>query len=296
MAQPVRGTQTLVDQMGWVFSRPTLTLLEVAWRWLFGLPLLLACLGRGRAILAAVPVQSTPLASLDTQNPWVAVEQLASAWEQYWPHVSSALVHLLPLGAVGWIVLSAIGRSVVLRRLEPDLRLRPLAMIALQTCWLAVFALVFGGWLWLMQWAGATHIATGGEADLVGFSIWAIVLSLAFFTLWALISWPFAIAPVLLVLENRSAGSALATSFQLGREFSAKLREINLVMGIVKLALVVLAMVFSAAPLPFSDQLGKDALHAVYAGAFVFYILASDYFHVVRLKAYVEFWRTYRGS
>ena len=30
-------------------------------------------------------------------------------------------------------------------------------------------------------------------------------------------------------------------------------------MGIVKLALIVLAMVFSAAPLPFSDQLGSDA-------------------------------------
>jgi len=31
----------------------------------------------------------------------------------------------------------------------------------------------------------------------------------------------------------------------------------------VKLALIVLAMVLSAAPLPFSDQLG-DALHAVW--------------------------------
>ena len=37
---------------------------------------------------------------------------------------------------------------------------------------------------------------------------------------------------------------------------TAKLVEINLVMGIVKLALIVLAMVLSAAPLPFSDQLG----------------------------------------
>jgi hypothetical protein len=34
-------------------------------------------------------------------------------------------------------------------------------------------------------------------------------------------------------------------------------------MGIVKLALIVLAMVFLAAPLPFSDELGGDALHFV---------------------------------
>ena len=68
-----------------------------------------------------------------------------------------------------------------------------------------------------------------------------------------------------------------------------------MVMGIVNLALIVLAMVLSAAPLPFSDQLGGDALHVVWAAAAVFYLVAHDYFQVVRLKCFVEFWRTYRG-
>ena len=72
--------------------------------------------------------------------------------------------------------------------------------------------------------------------------------------------------------------------------------EIDLVMGIVKLALIVLTMVFSAAPLPFSDQLGPEALHMVTMAALVFFMVSSDYFHVVRLKALIEFWRTYRGS
>ena len=70
--------------------------------------------------------------------------------------------------------------------------------------------------------------------------------------------------------------------------------EINLVMGIVKLALIVLAMVFSATPLPFSDELGPQALHTVTACATIFYLVASDYFHVVRLKSFVELWRVFR--
>ena len=73
------------------------------------------------------------------------------------------------------------------------------------------------------------------------------------------------------------------------------LSEINLVMGIVKLALIVLAMVFSAAPLPFSDELGPSAFRLVWAGSTVFYLMANDYFHVVRLKGFVEFWQIYRG-
>lgn len=296
MAQPVRATQKLVDQMGWVFRHPGLTGLEVAWRWIFGLPFLWVCWRQGAQIIAALPPGSTGLNSLDTQNPWVAVVQLADVWARYQPSVVHALGWLVPMAALGWVAVSGIGRSVVLRRLDPDTRFRPLGMIVLQAVWLLLLGAVLWSWFSSMQWVAATHIAADGEADLIGYSIWAIFLSLGFFTLWALVSWPFAVAPMLLVLEKRSAIGALVESFRLGRAFTSKLMEVNLVMGIVKLALVVLAMVFSAAPLPFSDQLGPDAMHVVWAGATAFYLIASDYFHVVRLKSYVEFWRTFRAE
>ena len=95
--------------------------------------------------------------------------------------------------------------------------------------------------------------------------MWVIFLSLGFFTAWALVSWALSIAPLLMLLEDRSALSSLGQSLRLGKPFTGKLVEINLVMGIVKLALIVLAMVLSAAPLPFSDQLGPDAMHGIYA-------------------------------
>ena len=293
--QPVRATQKLVDQMGWVFSRPTLTVLEIAWRWIFGLPLLVVCWQQGTKILNALPPASTGLNDLDKQNPWVAAVQVADVWERYQAPLAHVLAWLLPSAAVAWVVVSGTGRNLVLRRLEPGTRLRPFAMMALQAGWLAVLGLVFCGWFRSIQWVAATHISGDGEADLIGYSIWAIFLSLGFFTLWALTSWPFAAAPMLMLLEHKSAISALGASFRLGRAFSSKLMEVNLVMGIVKLALIVVAMVFSAAPLPFSDELGPDAMHFVWAGATLFYLVASDYFHVVRLKSFVEFWRVFRG-
>ena len=64
----------------------------------------------------------------------------------------------------------------------------------------------------------------------------------------------------------------------------------------MKLALIVLAMVFSAAPLPFSDELGPEAMRIVWMGSVIFYLVANDYFQVVRLKGFVEFWRTYRAT
>ena len=72
-----------------------------------------------------------------------------------------------------------------------------------------------------------------------------------------------------------------------------KLMEINLVMGIVKIALIVLAMVFSATPLPFAEVVSGAGLYAWWAVVTVLYLVASDFFQVARVAAFVELWGLY---
>jgi hypothetical protein len=300
-ARPVRGTQLLVEHMGHVVRRPSLVAIEVLWRWAVGVPLLWTGWYQWQKILAAYPLADSGFNSLDTQNPWVAAVQLVGVWSYYRPHVFAVLRWLVPLAAAAWVVASGLGRSILLMRLDPRvksrLRFRPPAFIALQAAWMALLVLTFFGWYSAMRWTAYAHIAASGEPDLIGYFVWAIFLSLGFFTAFALISWAVSIAPLLMLFEERrSPVSALGQSFRLGKAFTGKLAEINLVMGIVKLALIVLAMVFSAAPLPFSDELGPGALHVVTAGAVLFYLVANDFFQVVRLRAFVEFWRIFRGQ
>jgi hypothetical protein len=302
---PVRGTQLLVEHMSEVFRRPSLVAIEIAWRWLIGIPFLLICWQQGQQILAAFPLDSAGAGTLDTRNPWVASVQLSDIAAFYQPHVLIVLRWLLPSAGLAWAIVSGVGRNLLLMRMNPPVGLknidtrvqfRPFTMIVLQGAWLALLGLTLWGWFACMQWTAATHITATAEPDLVGYFIWAIVLALAFFTAFALTSWIFSIAPILALLENRSALSALGQSLRLGRGFTGKLGEINLVLGIVKLALLVVAMVFSAAPLPFSDELGPGAMHIVAAASAIFFLVANDFFQVVRLKAFVEFWRLYRGG
>jgi hypothetical protein len=293
--RPVRGTQLLVEHMGDVFRRPSLIAIEVAWRWLFGIPFLLVCWRQAQQILAAYPVDSSAFASLDTQNPWVAAAQISSGISFYVPHVLAVLRWLLPAAAMVWIVVSGVGRGLLLKRMDARMRFRPFTMMGTQGAWLGLFALAVWGWLRSMQWVAATHIDVAGEPDLVGYFIWAIFLSLGFFTAFALSSWPLSITPLLVLRENRSIAPAMRESLRLGKPFTGKLIEINLVLGIVKLALIVVAMVFSAAPLPFSDELGEGAMHAVAAASVVFYLVANDFFQVVRLRAFLVFWKVFRG-
>lgn len=293
---PVRGTQLLVEHMGEVFKRPGLIALEILWRWAVGIPVLWAGWLQVQRILAAYPLANSGWNSIDSENPWVAIVQLAGVWSYYEPPVLAVLRWLVPAAALVWVVFSGVGRNLVLQRLRPGVPFRPFSMMLLQAGSLGLLALTLWAWLASMHWAVATHISVAGEPELVGFFNWAIFLSLGFFALFSLLSWTFSIAPLLMLLERRSVFSALAESLRLGRKFTSKLAEINLVMGIVNLALIVLAMVFSAAPLPFSDEMGTGMLHAVVAGATVFYVLGNDYFQVVRLEAFVEFWKMFRGE
>ena len=301
---PVRGTQLLVEHLGDVFRRPSLLVIELAWRWLFGIPFLIVCWQQMQQILAVFPLDSSGFNLVTLQDPWTSSVQLCNVFSYYQPHVLPILRWLLPVAAVAWAVLSGVGRNLLLMRLAgPDsesrvtrVPFRPLTMILLQAGWLILLALVYWGWFGSMQWAADTHILVSRGPDLLGYLIWAIFFSLGFFTLFALLSWPFSIAGFVALLERRGVFSALGQSLKLGKPFTSKLAEINLVMGIVKLALLVLAMVFSSAPLPFADELGPGAMHVAMAGALGLYVLSNDFFQVVRLKAFLEFWEVFRGQ
>jgi hypothetical protein len=293
---PVRGTQLLVEHMGAVIGRPGLTLIELGWRWLVGIPILLVLWRQEQVILTQYPLESSGAGSIDFTNPWLAAQQVAIAWSYYYPHLILVTRWLLPAWAVAWIVVSALGRNLLLIRIDTRLRFRPVTMITLHAAWMALFLLVVYGWFRSMEWVAVTHMGGGGEPDLIGFSIWTIFLTLGFFTLWALVNWTVSVAPLLALFSDCSAASALGQALRLGKGFTGKLVEINLVMGIAKMALAVVAMVFSAAPLPFGDELGPSAMHAVVGASLVFFLVATDYFQVVRIKAFVEFLKIFSGS
>lgn len=282
--------------MGWMLQHPAVVAVEVAWRWLFGIPFLLVCWSRMQHVLTILTPEESGLTSINAQNPWIAAGELSRAWWQYQPLIVQELRWIAPVAALVWILISAFGRNIALKLAEPRIRLRPVAMILLQTAWLIVFGGICWGWFRSVGWAASTHFHGVNEPELIGFAIWLIFLSLGFFTIWALLGWIVSVAPVLMLLEDISATSSLRLAFKLGRPFTSELFEIGMVMGIVNLALMVVAMVLSAAPLPFSDILGGEALHVVWAGATVFYLVAHDYFQIVRMKCFVQFWKIFRGQ
>jgi hypothetical protein len=296
-----RGTQSFVQILGLCWRHPSLIAIELAWRWLFGIPLLAALLFTGVRIWnqSAAQIRSTGLLDFSLQFPLNGALSIAETYQILRAPILHALAWIVPLAIVTGAIAAGIGRNAVLRRYRRTLRWKPAVGIALQLMRLAALCLTFALWFRAIQWAADFALASAsptdvaqGEPNLVVYCALVIVISLGIFVIWALLSWIFSIAPLLAVLENRDVGSSLARSLRLG-PLTGKLVEINLVMGIVKLALVVLAMVFSATPLPFESVVHGGALYAWWALVSVLYLIASDFFQVARVVAFVELWQIY---
>jgi hypothetical protein len=280
------------------WKRPSLTALEVLWRWLFGVPALaLIWFGAARVVRDS-GVDLRALQRISLADPEGAAAILTQVWDALRPGAVRAAEWLVPVLLVGWVLVSAVGRTVVLRRFDRALKARLGSIVALQ----AVRVIALGGsfvvWFILLQWAGrvaiAAPVAAGGEPNAVLYATLVIVFSLGLFTLWAVASWGLAFAPLVSMLRGTGPVASLVGAFRVG-PVRGKLVEINLVMGIVKIALIVLAMVASASPLPFQSVESAAFLTWWYIGVTVVYLVASDFFHVVRLAAYLGMWRVYEG-
>jgi hypothetical protein len=292
----VRGTQSFVHTLSECWRRPSLTALEVLWRWAYGIPVLLVLRYEALRILRETPVDIAALRNMTVLDPMGSAATLAKAMQVLVPAALRVALWLAPVMVLAWVVISAVGRTMVLRRVDGRLHSQIGTLIVLQAVRVVALLGSFAVWFWCLEGVAELTVtgpvAAGGDPNLVGYFSLVIVATLGLFTLWAVVSWALAIAPLLAMLRGVGAGGSLAAAFRVGA-LKSKLVEINLVMGIVKIALIVLAMVFSATPLPFESMTTPEFLLWWWVGVTVLYFLGSDFFHVARQVAYLQLWRAY---
>jgi len=293
-----RTTQGFVHNLTFVRDRPALTLLEVAWRWLFGIPAIALIYTEGAKVFAATPWQSTNIENLTVNqlltDPLKASETLANFASIVGPGLYHAAAWIAPLLLVAWAIISGIGRTIVLRRMDKTLHAKVPTLIALQLLRTVPIALsVTLWWIGLRALAQASilgPIAAGGDPQIMVYVGGAIALTLGLFVLTSASGWAFTIAPILAMMHNTGVARSLRDGLRVGK-LRGSLVEINLVLGIVKIALLVLAMVFSACPLPFQSVTTPEFLFWWNIAVGIWYFLASDFFHVARLSGYLHLWQ-----
>jgi len=282
--------------MSAVWRRPSLAGLEIGWRWLVGVVVLCLASIALRSYGLDVRVNLAGLRDASVFQPAAAIANLRSVADVLWAWAWPMLRWMVPSVVVLWLFVAALGRTVVLRRLDGTLQSRRFAVLVLGALRAGLLAVVWGVWLCGVGVAVRISI-TGpasrqGEPSIVLFCAMLIVGSLAVYVVWAAVDWPLYLAPLLAMQLGLGPGIALKAAIG-STSVRGKLIEINMVMNIVRIALIVLAMVFSASPLPFSSVETQTFLNCWWGGVGLVYLGMSDYFHVVRSAAYLSLWRAY---
>ena len=185
------------------------------------------------------------------------------------------------------------------RRFDAALQARRGTVLGLGVLREALLIGAWGLWSWMVWKAGAIAItgpaARSEEPSVVLYSAILICGTLLVYVLWAVVSWPLQMAPLLAMQRGLGVGASLREALR-GGEARGKLVEVNLVMSIVKISLLVLGMVFSACPLPFANVESQAFLVCWWTGVVLVYLVALDYFHVVQAVAHLRLWRAYDFS
>lgn len=291
---PMRGTQSFLSTIGRCWRNPSLLGWELLWRWGLGIPLLALLFWEGWKIYHAVSLAQTGIYQFSLIDTLSAAEKLSAAVGVLLPPVRAVAVWLLPLFAISWALASGFGRTQVLRKYDPTLRRVPWRMVALQLLRIVVLVGSFVLWFLCLHWAAWTSL-NGPDPNLVGYFFKAIFLSMGVFFFWALVGWVFSVAPLLAVLEGTGIFASLRNSLRLGkgslRGLRSKLVEINFILGVVKLALMVLTMVFCVTPVPFKQVVSGPSLYLWWILVSIAYMVVSDFFQVARVIGFIEFWR-----
>jgi len=297
---PVRGTQSLIGTIQLCARNPSLLGYELLWRWAFGIPAVWIGWQQALHIWSLIPPEQWAQLEIVQGDPVKASAVLAVISQALLPTIADILRWLVPTLIIAWSIVSGFGRWLLLRRLavlRPDLvppeRVRGHAtrLIVFQAARILGLAAAFVAVFFCIRAGAHSALADPDSPNLVLYFVIVIVSGLGVFTVWALLSWAVTVAPLLSLLEGKGVLASLRGSWRLGKSLTSKLVEMNLVLGIVKLALLVLAMVFSAIPLPFQDATTPGQLHVWWAIVTVVYFIANDFFQIARVVAMIQFYR-----
>jgi hypothetical protein len=210
-AEAVRGTQSFVHTLSAVWKRPSLTALEVLWRWAFGAPALALLVYEWLRVLHATPLDFAALNRMSLTDLTGDAATLAETGALLLPGVLRVAAWLAPLLLVVWAAVSSVGRFLVLRQVDVRAQARLGTVMSLQAIRIAALAGSFAVWFECLRVAARVAVsepmAAGLEPNLVLYCALAIVATLVLFVLWAVLSWALSVAPLLAIGWGRQRAS-----------------------------------------------------------------------------------------
>jgi hypothetical protein len=282
-----------------IFSRPSLGLAEIAWRWSFGFATVSLLGFSVLEYLDSLPVTSRDEFMFRTRQPALISRALAHILRGSSLRLIAAAILLAVALSFAWILLGALGRGLTLGAMREHFhdgvdssgapeqiirgfRLRSLVGLNFLRAAATVAAVV--GCLAAFLAAGAASPASDpspGTSALICFFI-AMLAGVA----WAILNWFLSTASIFVVAEGRDTFGAIAGAVGLSRDRLGPVLAASAWFGLAHMAVFVVASTVVGFPVVFAGLLPPGVVVGGVLVVALLYFAVVDYLYVGRLAAY----------
>ena len=274
-----------------ILEDPALLLIEISWRWLFGVVAILISALSIFFALGTISLNQHSLATLANLNPLEAAETIFAGLQR----VAGAVARVAPITiltiALFWITVATVGRYSTLLRpaLAPGAHLRRCLGLNALRAGFSLTAAVSG--IAITVLAGFIGGASAGGPPNIA------LLTLILFPLLAVIAFAWTIGNWYLSLaylfQGRSLLRSLEQAWRFTRSNKDEVLEISLVIGVMRAAAMIFAFLLSVAVAAVVG--GPRLAVANIVAVTLLYFLASDFLYMARLLAFARL-RSYKPT
>jgi hypothetical protein len=270
-----------------VHNDPAIAVIEIAWRWTFGLIGTVFLLIGTRVFLSELKLSEGDEQALRGHDPTMIAAALMHVLQQggVLQNFFGILAAVVIPSAIVWIIGATVGRAATLRRFLRSCPVNVRAIFALTTARVAVLAAAVLAWyVWMFICAFLT--ITPEHANYPLYLLLSMLALPAIGIAWGLLNWILSLAPIVAVGENSSATESFRHAVLLARCQRSQFFSISRWLGLPRLAAMMIALIFAVIVLAAVDS-------AAVAGVAITIITLAycgfaDYLYVVRLAAYAQ--------
>jgi hypothetical protein len=270
-----------------VLRDPVLLVVEVAWRWVFGLIAFALLFHAFHVLSQAVVITGADAAAWRSRDATALSASVVRIADESGGKILSMASFILPAITLLWVVLGGFGRTVTLKRLSRGAyQVRSFTIFMLQL--LRALSMWFGSFVLLGTIAVEGEIATRGDKpDFFLYYLMVLPSVIIIGILWTMMNWYLSLAPVCACDQDAGAFKAIRIAKQLGRLRRPELGSVSVLS--VFLRLVGLAIVFVLC-VATSGWMGPspNAYAALVAAVSLVYFVFADFLYAARQASFVE--------
>jgi hypothetical protein len=276
-----------------VVRSPRLLVIEVGWRWAFGLGALTMMAAGLFRLLQALPLTPQDVAALRGEDATMAAAAILHVFHGTWPKFLWAAIVLLPAISVWWVITATMGRVTTLPALVPYPAPRAGGSYGVLGCSVLRVLSMWAGMalsLAIIISASVLSYRFSGARDRPNLLLYGLILAilLPLLGFWlGRVNWYLSLAPLFCFHDGVGAFAGYREAGRAVRQHRAEAVNISLLYGVARLTGIVALIAVSAVVAAVGEGArGMKAAIAIVIVLSLLYFIFADFLYAARLASY----------